>query len=1177
MDGSGCARKFWTIVADGGLVSLLFLGLIAAPCVQGPAGWAISPVDGGTGNQAASAPLSMALDHAGRPHIAYGSASGLRYASWTGFSWQYETIDSAAWLSYPISLKLDKNESPHVAYGDEQNEDLKYARKDGGSWTVEVVDSYGDVGYWTSLALDSLGQPHITYHNVSNSGANSTLKYAVRDNGTWKVETLWELGSYNYGYFGLSLALNSTDSPRIAFTGWGHISYAHLEGASWRIETVQEIPGQTGDAPSMVLDSQENPHISFSRVTPTGRLEYATRGPLGWVTQTVELDRGTYSGIALDSQNRPHIAYTISRSSPEPWAYLYYAKYTTSVWSLETIDTQQSVDEPPSIAIDGCDGVHVAYWHYTPGVEDWVRYAYGSGSDSTPSGSEASHLTKYWHNLSPASVAAVAFDSCSGVANVTLMYRHSSDNSTWGTWTTYSTLSSPPWVWSFPFPAGEGYYQFYTTSVDNAGNAEPTPAVADAIAGYDATPPVSAALPISPYWHTIPSLSVNAIAADNLSGVVDVTLLYSHAPLDNSTWSPWTQLGTKTTQPWSWPFSFPDGEGNYKFHTIAKDAAGNMEGGKDYAEAVAGYRTPPDYVPVNPLPSSPVTVGLSLSLQLSIDVLNSGGFENVNATLAFHNESSPSSPFFTAEIPLIPAGSTSGPFTAMWTSPATPCACHVVANVDYYDNVTESNETNNTYTWTVNVIAGPMTYLSIGNPNYTSTVTYVKSTTSLNFSVFDQSGLGIRNTTYTIDGGAPVNYTAAGTFFLTGEGEHTVNWRSLDWAGNLEDVSSKVLRLDDIPPATTLSIGDPRYLVGGNFVTSSTPLTLLAVDGGVTPVGLDNTEYRIDGGNRKTYSSSFSLAGEGAHVLEYRSRDLLGNGEAVQSIPMVVDDTPPATAISIGEPKYLTGGNFVKSSTPLALSAADGGVGSNSTFYRLWDGSWSQWRGYSSSFNLAGRDGTWYVEFLSFDYLGNMESVQNETLILDDTPPVTTISPAAPFTLVATDSGCGVNVTMYRIDGGSWTVYSGDFTLPEGEHNITYYSNDMLNNTEVERWLVVTVQGQPPPPELAVNYKPVVALVFAIILAVAGLWSSKKRPWKGGKDRMAVAKAFMITSLPFVIAEAATGIVSLLTGELSMPPLLGMGTAVDVSILVMGLVVATVRMTEKHPSKARGTTQLREH
>jgi len=82
------------------------------------------------------------------------------------------------------------------------------------------------------------------------------------------------------------------------------------------------------------------------------------------------------------------------------------------------------------------------------------------------------------------------------------------------------------------------------------------------------------------------------------------------------------------------------------------------------------------------------------------------------------------------------------------------------------------------------------------------------------------------------------------------------------------------------------------------------------------------------------------------------------------------------------------------------------------------------------------------------------------------------------------------------------------------------------------------------------------ALVFAIILLVAGVWSSKRRPWKGGKERMAVAKALMIVSMPFVLAEAATGVVSFLTGQLSIPPLLGIGTAVDLAILLVGLAVA---------------------
>jgi hypothetical protein len=60
----------------------------------------------------------------------------------------------------------------------------------------------------------------------------------------------------------------------------------------------------------------------------------------------------------------------------------------------------------------------------------------------------------------------------------------------------------------------------------------------------------------------------------------------------------------------------------------------------------------------------------------------------------------------------------------------------------------------------------------------------------------------------------------------------------------------------------------------------------------------------------------------------------------------------------------------------------------------------------------------------------------------------------------------------------------------------------------------------------AVNYKPIVAITFTIIPVVAGVWYSKKMPWKGGKNGMTVAKAFVFTSTPFVLAEALTRIAS---------------------------------------------------
>jgi len=67
---------------------------------------------------------------------------------------------------------------------------------------------------------------------------------------------------------------------------------------------------------------------------------------------------------------------------------------------------------------------------------------------------------------------------------------------------------------------------------------------------------------------------------------------------------------------------------------------------------------------------------------------------------------------------------------------------------------------------------------------------------------------------------------------------------------------------------------------------------------------------------------------------------------------------------------------------------------------------------------------------------------------------------------------------------------------------------------------------------------------------------------------MAVVKAFMFTSLPFVLAEGVTGIVSFVTGELRIPPSFGTGTAVDSIILILGLMVAVCRAMKRMPETA---------
>jgi len=81
-----------------------------------------------------------------------------------------------------------------------------------------------------------------------------------------------------------------------------------------------------------------------------------------------------------------------------------------------------------------------------------------------------------------------------------------------------------------------------------------------------------------------------------------------------------------------------------------------------------------------------------------------------------------------------------------------------------------------------------------------------------------------------------------------------------------------------------------------------------------------------------------------------------------------------------------------------------------------------------------------------------------------------------------------------------------------------------------------------------------VSLLFLAILLLSGLFVARNRPMRFKGERSSV-KTFLLASLPFCIAELLTGIVSLITGLLSIPPLMGIGTFLNAGILIAGLAV----------------------
>jgi hypothetical protein len=94
-------------------------------------------------------------------------------------------------------------------------------------------------------------------------------------------------------------------------------------------------------------------------------------------------------------------------------------------------------------------------------------------------------ISLYWQSLTPFTITATASDEDGYVESVELFYRYSTDNSTWGDWTSFGVDNEAPWSWSFNAPNGDGYYEFYSIATDDAGSVEDSPETADAIAGVN--------------------------------------------------------------------------------------------------------------------------------------------------------------------------------------------------------------------------------------------------------------------------------------------------------------------------------------------------------------------------------------------------------------------------------------------------------------------------------------------------------------------------------------------------------------------------------------------------------------------------------------------------------------------------------------------------------------------
>jgi hypothetical protein len=247
-------------------------------------------------------------------------------------------------------------------------------------------------------------------------------------------------------------------------------------------------------------------------------------------------------------------------------------------------------------------------------------------------------------------------------------------------------------------------------------------------------------------------------------------------------------------------------------------------------------------------------------------------------------------------------------------------------------------------------------------------------------------GAGVQLTLYRIDGGPSRAYR--GPFAYTTEGEHQLQYRSIDAGGRAEDFKSVTLKVDLTAPSSSAAVTPAEPLGAGGWYDKTPSVQLNATDGSGS--GVESSRYRIDGGAWTPYSGPIAMAEAGEHLVEFDSADVAGHREPTKQLQLAVDATAPTTTLLLnGAAPFADYASAVR----VILTRDDGaGSGVVKTEYRLDGGGWTPYEG---GFDVTGLSGH-KLDYRSVDDVGNVENFK--TALFNVRPPV----PAPTFLPQAT-------------------------------------------------------------------------------------------------------------------------------------------------------------------------------
>lgn len=679
------------------------------------------------------------------------------------------------------------------------------------------------------------------------------------------------------------------------------------------------------------------------------------------------------------------------------------------------------------------------------------------GYDSTPPTSSVNALVFNITGTTPLTLQYAHSDSLSGVKNITLWYSYSPDGSSYGVWTKFGTELQYPTFndYSFTFPDGDGFYQFYTRAGDNATNWESPPATNDTWVWYDSTAPTSSINSLVPYWQNISSLDITATADDGSGvGVSNVTLWYRHST-DNLTWGSNNSYGIDTIAPWNWSFDFPGGDGYYEFYSIAEDNIGNSEALKTTPEAVCGYDV------TKPM----VSIGADV-------VANATFSKNASAS---DNLSGIASCLWTQE---------SGP-GAISFGAASSLNTTISANQDgqYTIRLTVTDNAQNTefdeFTLFWDLVApivdvGDDIVTNTGIDKNATVDDPVPSSTIVTVGWTQITGPGI----ITFGSADSVNTSIS----ASQDGAYQIRLEAVDNASNM-GYDDFILTWDTVAPSVYAGtdVITNKQITTDSVVTDSTPSS--GIGGYVW--SQESGPGTITFGTASAANTTVIADTDGIYVIRLTVTDN-ANNTAFDELTLTWDTTAPNSTVTPIATYWL-------SDTLLVISAKSNDTLSGLANVELWyrfaqdNVSWGSWQiftvdqnsPWSWGFNFPDGDGNYEFYSRSNDTAGNLESassVADASCAFDSGEPTSSVDAIDSYWQVVTaltidasaeDSLCDIASVelMHRFSSnnvtwGAWSSYgidvsapwSWDFSFPSGDGYYEFYSvaTDIAGNSETK-------------------------------------------------------------------------------------------------------------------------------